>query len=43
MEDLIVLPIARMTAAERRFVKVRLLPTDKLLVSAAVYFIVQRR
>jgi hypothetical protein len=42
-EDLLVLPIARMTAAERRFVKVRLLPTDKLLVSAAVYFIVQRR
>jgi hypothetical protein len=41
-EDILVLPAARMSAAEKQFVKVHLLPSDKLPVSAATYFIVER-
>jgi len=41
-EDILVLPAGRMSAVERQFVKVNLLPSDELPVSAATYFIVER-
>jgi hypothetical protein len=42
-EDILVLPIARMTAAEKQFVKEDVLQGERLPVSAATYFIVEKR
>jgi hypothetical protein len=41
-EDILVLPVARMNAGDKQFIKVHLLPSDKLPVSAATYFTVER-
>ena len=42
-EDILVLPVGRMNAGDKQFIKVHLLPSDKLPVSAATYFTVERR
>jgi hypothetical protein len=42
-EDILVLPVARMNAFDKQFIKVHLLPSDKLPVSTATYFAVERR
>jgi hypothetical protein len=42
-EDILVLPVARMNASDKQFIKVHLLPSDKLPVSAATYFTVEKR
>jgi hypothetical protein len=42
-EDILVLPVGRMNASDKQFIKVHLLPSDKLPVSAATYFTVERR
>jgi hypothetical protein len=42
-EDILVLPIAVMNAADKQFIRVHLLPSDKLPVSTATYFKVVRR
>jgi hypothetical protein len=42
-EDILILAVDRMNAADKAFIKVHLLPSDKLPVSTATYFRIERR
>jgi hypothetical protein len=42
-EDILILAVDRMNAADKSFINVHLLPTDKLPVSTATYFRIERR